>query len=303
MDLDLTRESEPVTAPPQDSRIDDLVGGWHRLDFSRPFLPEAIAGVAGLSFLTADERRTLNQIRGNGYLSLIGLVEEHLLPYLLDRTWLLRGVQPGRSVPRDRSNPDDADHARMFRRFRAAFQAGFPHRCEVTRDPALIARDILTCTPLAVVLTILHIEWMTQRHYVDTLRNTGPLDPCFERLLSHRWLAVVRHARLDRLLGEARAATPNAEGVARSISEYLSVAHTINRNLARQVELDQASLARATGRELSLEEQATFRRVQHRSQRWTFIGAGMTHPRFTAVLADLGADEKCRVARAAVLYC
>ncbi len=36
--------------------------------FSKPFMPEPLARVESLDFLSADEKRTLNQIRGNSYL-------------------------------------------------------------------------------------------------------------------------------------------------------------------------------------------------------------------------------------------
>ena len=302
MDQGWTHESGAGAGAPANDRIDDVIGGNRRLDFSRPFLPEAIAGVEALSFLSPEERRTVNQIRGNGYLSLIGLVEEHILPFVLDRTWPLveeerrelRSVEP--------FTPEDADHIHLFRRFRAALTEGFPGRCEVTRPPALIARDILGRSPLAIVLTILHIEWMTQRHYLDAVRDPVPLDGCFARLFQHRWLSVVQHARLDILLAEARAVTPSGGGVARSVEEYLEIAGIIDVGLARQVDLDLEALERATGRALRGEERAAFRRIQHRSQRWTFLGAGMTHPRFTAALADLGDDHRRHVARAAVTY-
>ncbi len=49
-------------------RVEDLIGGGRELDFSKPFLPESLARVTPLSFLTQAEQRTLNQIRGHGYL-------------------------------------------------------------------------------------------------------------------------------------------------------------------------------------------------------------------------------------------
>ena len=35
-------------------------------------------------FLSAEEKRVLNQIRGHEYLAMFGLVEEFILPYALD---------------------------------------------------------------------------------------------------------------------------------------------------------------------------------------------------------------------------
>jgi hypothetical protein len=64
--------------------IDDVIGGDKRLDFGKPFMPEPLAGVRALDFLSPDERRTLNHIRGLGYLVMFGLVEEFILPFVLD---------------------------------------------------------------------------------------------------------------------------------------------------------------------------------------------------------------------------
>ena len=55
-------------------QIEDIIGGDKRLDFSRPFMPESLARVKSLLFLTDDEKRILNQIRGNAYLSIFGWV-------------------------------------------------------------------------------------------------------------------------------------------------------------------------------------------------------------------------------------
>jgi hypothetical protein len=65
-------------------RVEDLIGGDKRLDFSHPFLPESLARVQGLAFLAATEQRILNQIRGHAYLYTFGLVEEFIVPFLLD---------------------------------------------------------------------------------------------------------------------------------------------------------------------------------------------------------------------------
>src|SRR3712207_6184742 len=65
-------------------RVEDIIGGDRRLDFTKPFMPETLARVEGLEFLTPYEQRTLNQIRGNAYLCIFGLVEEFILPFVLD---------------------------------------------------------------------------------------------------------------------------------------------------------------------------------------------------------------------------
>ena len=64
--------------------IEDIIGDDKRLDFSCRFLPESLARVDRLSFLDPDEKRVLNQIRGNAYLCIFGLVEEFILPFVID---------------------------------------------------------------------------------------------------------------------------------------------------------------------------------------------------------------------------
>src|ERR1051325_5303736 len=65
-------------------RVEDLIGGERRLEFSKPFLPESLARTQQLNFLTPEERTVANQIRGLGYLHLFGVVEVFMLPFVLD---------------------------------------------------------------------------------------------------------------------------------------------------------------------------------------------------------------------------
>lgn len=71
-------------------RIEDIIGGEKRLDFHKPFMPESLARVEPLTFLDSDEKRILNQIRGNAYLSIFGLVEEFIYPS--------SSIMPGRNL-------------------------------------------------------------------------------------------------------------------------------------------------------------------------------------------------------------
>ena len=65
-------------------RVEDIIGGEKRLNFTQPFMPESLANTEPLTFLSKEEKRILNQIRGNAYLCIFGLVEEFILPFVLD---------------------------------------------------------------------------------------------------------------------------------------------------------------------------------------------------------------------------
>ena len=65
-------------------QVQDLIGEDKALDFTKPFLPEPLAHTEAIACLNATERLKLNQIRGNSYLQLFGLVEEFILPLVVE---------------------------------------------------------------------------------------------------------------------------------------------------------------------------------------------------------------------------
>jgi hypothetical protein len=64
--------------------VDDSFHG-RDFDFSKPFLPERIAGVGAIGCLSDDEKRMLNQIRGNSYCHIFAFVEDYIVPLVFDR--------------------------------------------------------------------------------------------------------------------------------------------------------------------------------------------------------------------------
>src|SRR5436853_6222524 len=65
-------------------RVEDLIGGDKKLDFSRPFLPDSLAGADGISCLSGAGELQLKQIPATSYLYLFALTEEFIIPFSLD---------------------------------------------------------------------------------------------------------------------------------------------------------------------------------------------------------------------------
>ena len=284
-------------------RIEDIIGGEKRLDFSKPFMPETFARVEPLTFLNDDEKRTLNQIRGNAYLSIFGLVEEFILPFVLDyaRPQLQGDDYRVRALLLFAS--EEAKHIQLFKRFRRDFEDGFGTECPVIGPPEAIAKAILAHDVLGVALTTLHIEWMVQRHYVDSIKDDQELDPQFKSLLKHHWMEEVQHAKLDTLMVESLAAGRNEEQRMRAVEEYIEIGGFIDSGLVQQVEFDLDSLQRATGRELTESEKQEFRKVQLQANRWTYLGTGMTHEKVLETLASLTPKARRRIESISFAFC
>lgn len=100
------------------SRIEDIIGGDKRLDFTKPFMPEALANVGGLDFLSADEKRILNQIRAHEYLSMFGLVEEFVLPYAVEHAAERLSGDDYRVRALLGFAGEEAKHIHLFKQFR-----------------------------------------------------------------------------------------------------------------------------------------------------------------------------------------
>ena len=284
-------------------RVEDLIGGDKKLDFAKPFLPESLARVTPLSFLTADEQLALNQIRGLGYLYTFGLVEEFILPFVLDHA---RPQLHGDDV-RVRAllefASEEAKHIQLFRRFREEFERGFGSRCEVIGPPSEIARFVLSHHPLAVALLIMHIEWMTQRHFKDSVKDNQDLDPQFKSLLKHHWMEEAQHAKLDTLMVEALADACTPKEIEHAFGQYLHMGAFIDGGMKQQVLFDLENLARARGTALSEREREEFIRVQHQATRWTYIGSGMTHENFLASVEKLNPALRRKLEEIAPAFC
>ena len=276
-------------------RVEDLIGGEKRLDFGRPFLPESLARVERLSFLAPTEKRALNQIRGVGYLSMFGLVEEFILPFVLAHTE--RDIHGESYQVRSflEFAGEEAKHIHLFRRFREEFDAGFGTVCEQIGPAPAIAQEVLKHDPLAVALVILQIEWMTQRHYIDSVMDDRDLDPQFKSLLKHHWMEEAQHAKLDTIMVRDLAAGRSSVGLARAVDEYLEIGAFVDGGLQQQVEMDVRSFERATGRALTADERAEFVKVQLQALRWTYLGSGMTHGNFLGTLGELSPASRTRI--------
>lgn len=284
-------------------QIEDIIGGEKRLDFNKPFMPESLARVQPLSFLSDDEKLLLNQIRGNAYLSIFGLVEEFILPFVLDhaRPHLQGDDYRVRALLQFAS--EEAKHIQLFKRFRREFEAGFGTECAVIGPPEAVAKEILAHDPLAVALTTLHIEWMVQAHYVDSIKDDQDLDPQFKSLLKHHWLEEVQHAKLDTLMVETLSAGRTAEQKMQAVEEYLEIGGFLDNGLAQQVEFDLESFMAATARELDDFEKEMFRIVQRQANRWTYLGTGMTHEKVLETLESLDPRARKRVESISPAFC
>ena len=281
-------------------QLDDVLRADQDLDFSRNFMPESLARTAAVTSLNPFEQRTLNQISAHQYLSIFGVVEEFILPFLLDHArphlmdddWRVRALLNFAG--------EEAKHIHLFKRYHAAFVRGFPVECEMIGPSEAIGAEILRHDPLAVALVILMIEWMSQSHYVGSIKDDGDLDPLFKSLLKHHWMEEAQHAKLDTLIVDALAEGRTEEEIQSAIDEFFEIGEFLDNGLKAQAAYNLDALEKVIGR--NLEDRAGIEAQQHQAARWTYIGSGMVHERFKATLQNISPRAAERIAEAAPLF-
>ena len=281
-------------------QLDDVLREDQELDFSRNFMPDSLARTAALRSLDATEQRTLNQIAAHEYLSMFGIVEEFLLPFVLDHARPeLRGDDWRVRALLNFAN-EEAKHIHLFKRYHAAFARGFPVECKVIGPSEAIGAEILRHDALAVGLVILMIEWMTQAHYLGSIRDDGDLDPLFKSLLKHHWMEEAQHAKLDTLIVDALAEGRSEAEIDKSIDELFEIAEFLDAGLKTQAAFNLDALEQVLGRKL--DDRAAIEAQQHQAGRWTFIGSGIVHERFKATLRNISPRAAARLAEAAPVF-
>ena len=281
-------------------QLDDVLGASQDLDFGRKFMPESLARTADVPGLNAFEQRLLNQISAHQYLSIFGIVEEFILPFLLDhaRPHLLDDDWRVRAILNFAS--EEAKHIHLFKRFHAAFVRGFPVECQVIGPSEAIGAKILSHDPLAVGLVILMIEWMTQQHYLGSIRDDGDIDPLFKSLMKHHWIEEAQHAKLDTLIVEALAEGRTEEQIDKVIDEFLEIGGFLDDGLKTQAGFNLDALEKVIGRKLENREEIEAQ--QHQAARWTYIGSGLVHERFKSTLNDISPNAAKRLAEVTPVF-
>lgn len=284
-------------------KIEDLIGGDKKLDFSKPFMPESLAQIKQLSFLSPEEQLTLNQIRGHEYLAMFGLVEEFILPYVVDHARPQLSGDDYRVRALLKFAGEEAKHIHLFKRFRQEFENDFGSKCDFIGPAEDVSRFVLSHSPLGIGITILHIEWITLRHYIEGVRDNQDLDPQFKSLLKNHWLEESQHTKLDTLMVEEIVKTATEQEIDQAFKEYGEIGAFLDQGIQQQAEFDVESFVQATGRKLSKSEREEIKQAVLKGMRWTYLGTGMTHPNFLETVGSIKPEAREQIEQLAPMFC
>jgi hypothetical protein len=123
----------------------DVIRG-RKFDFTKKFLPDRLAQMAGFGFASAGEKRFLSQIQGRTYANMFGLVERYIGAKLTD---LQKANALGDQVVFEslvRFTDEELKHQELFRRLEVMMAPGMPAGYTFAADPTRSRRP---CSPRA----------------------------------------------------------------------------------------------------------------------------------------------------------
>ena len=142
---------------------------------------------------------------------------------------------------------DESKHQELFRRSTALFEKGFGVHCGLIPAREEVARVVLSKSRLCSYLLTSMIEWFTQLHYVEHVRDRGELDGLFRDLVRYHWMDEAQHAKIDSLLIDEIIEEIGEEDRETAVDELLELGGAIDGLLSQQADLDLASLEKAIG--------------------------------------------------------
>ena len=256
-------------------------------DYSKRFLPNRLAGVDEIRCLNDREKLKLNQIMGNAYCHIFGFVEEYIIPQALEAAQ--------RDIYGDETRlrtlllfaEDESKHQELFRRSRALFEKGFGVQCALIPGREDVAKVVLSKSRLCSYLLTSMIEWFTQSHYVEHVRDRSELDELFRDLVKYHWMDEAQHAKIDSLLIDEITREISEEECEAAVDELLELGGAVDGLLSQQADLNLVSLEKAIGRTLSEKDKEEIKRNTFRAFRWTFLVSGLEHPKFVQIVSEL----------------
>lgn len=267
------------------------------LDFSKRFMPDTLARVDQLEFLSEAEKLQLNQIVGHAYAHLFYFVEEFIIAEV--HSLASEHVYGDRAALRAllRFCEEEVKHQKLFQAFKERFDAGFPVACKTIGDEAQVAEQVTAAGPLAVMLLTSMLEWITQKHYLMCFRDGGrDIDPSFSRLFHLHWLEEAQHAKLDSLEIDRIAQKMDAAARSEAVTVFISLCAAVDGLLQAQNKLVLESFELASGRVLTESESQQILDNQIGALRWTFLGCGLEHPVFLKIVEDIAPHRRDHVA-------
>lgn len=269
------------------------------LDFTKKFLPDGLAFVDRLPFLSAGERRLLSQVQGRSYANIFGLVERFIGAKILDISrdhWL--GDQAALEAL-VRFTDEELKHQELFRRIEAMIGAGMPGGYTFLPQPNEVASVVMSKSTWSVLALTCLIELFVLAHYRESIEPDGELSPLFKDVFLFHARDESQHAILDELEWTRENAKLTAQARDAAVDDLIALVGAVDGILQAQCAADTRYFVQICGRSMTAAEVASVESTVLAAYRWQYILSGVQIPRFGELLNGMITPEQsARIAAA-----
>ena len=264
----------------------DVIRG-RALDRRQKYLPDGLSLVGELPFLTPRERVFMSQVQGRTYANIFGLVERFITAKMLEISkdhWFDSQVALEALV---RFSDEELKHQELFRRVEALAAASMPPGYKLVPNPNDVAHFVLGKSTWSVLALTCHIEIFTQVHYKSSIEPDENLSNLWSDVFLHHWQEESQHAILDELEWLREDAKLDDDARDRAVTDLIELVAGVDGILQLQSRADADYFIATSDRRFDAAEQAAIRDTILKAYRWQYIGSGVKHGRFVALLTSL----------------
>lgn len=267
--------------------LDDVFRDGSQLDFSKQFIPSTLTLHRNIeTFLNENQCLALNHITAKGYLNFFHFVEE----FIIHKTKQISEKNKGNASEHQAFRnffKEEIKHQRLFRRVMASIDKGLIKPPKVVNFEKKTADEILKNTTLGTLLFMLHLEVITQEHYIRAVKDDKSISQAIVRVLQYHWIEESQHANIDYLeLGKIVKKIPESEKIF-GMNEYMACLDKLHDIFSIQAGYDLESLNALHKLDLSSEQQSRIAQAQKDTYVMLFITSGLEHQQLSSSIEEL----------------
>jgi hypothetical protein len=269
-------------------------------DATKNIAPDSWVRTQHLTFLNGQEQRTLNHLRAFSYVHLFGNFEEFIpihLTALIQQDWHADRAHLRALL---RFAEEEMKHQQLFLRAETVLEMSCGYSCGRYFDKERLTaftQAMLAYPPLPRALVLLALEWGSQRHYVDSVRDhTGDTsDPLYVDILKYHWIEENQHTKTGVLEIAQLADHLSPEEISSAFDHILDIGGLVDATFMGQVEQELVAFQSVMGRRLVEPETTALREALSRSMRAIWTEVAFTHPDFKRVAVELSKEGAAKL--------
>ena len=269
----------------------DVIRG-RKFDFSKKFLPDALARIQNFAFATPAEKRFISQIQGRTYTNMFGLVERYIgaktleitAPHALGDQVVFEALV--------RFTDEELKHQELFRRLDVLMAPGMPAGYEFVATPNGVASAVLSKSTWAVLGLTCNIELFTLDHYRQSIDKDPAVSELWKDVFLFHMKEEAQHAILDELEWQRENARLNSAQRDAGVDDLIALVGAVDGILQAQAASDAEYFMKNCGRALKSAEEQQLRTGLLRAYRWQYIVSGTKNERFMSILSGMLTQEQ-----------